>query len=55
MAFSHIEALIPGGRRASDGLLGNINAFFSRARESILYELHDEPEAGVDADLENEI
>lgn len=54
MAFSHIEAMVPHGRRSTDGILGGMNALFVRAREAFGRELHDEPESREDT-LENEM
>ena len=53
--FSHIENTVPGGRRLSDGPFGAMGAFFLRAREALLFELHDEPENPEESDLENEM
>jgi hypothetical protein len=55
--FSHIEDVVPGGRRTSDGFIGSMNSFFLRAREALTYELHDDPSEakGKENDLEDEM
>ena len=54
IAFAHIETIMPGGQRATDGILSTVGSFFSRARDSLLSELR-EPNEKDDVDLENEI